>query len=149
MGACKDDDPATPPLKTFADYTLADILAEQANIIAEAVTYDAQGLTNFKAGSILFFKTTAGNYGKMEIVSVDASFNLKLNLVVYNAANGTVLTQKSALVLAVNNDAYDLDDPTVPVNLTADADFQWAALGGFRTIYFADPNGANVLLFKI
>jgi hypothetical protein len=145
MGACKDDDPVAP-VKKFADYTRADIIAVQANITADAVTYDAQGLTNFKAASILLFKTSSGNYGKMEVVSVDANYNLTMNLVVYDA-NGVVLVQKTALVLANNNDAYDLDDPDMPVVVSADADFGWATLQGFRTIYVA--NGAKLLLFKI
>ncbi len=147
FGSCKGDDPA--PVKTFADFTLADIVAQQANITAELITYDNQSLTNFKAGSILFFKTTAGNYGKMEVLSVDANFNLKLNLVVYNAQDGTVLLQKSAITLANSNSVFNLDDANMPAVDTSDADFGWMTLGGFRCIYFVDANGANVLLFKI
>jgi hypothetical protein len=148
FASCKGDDPAPVPVKTFADYTRADIVAEAAKITAEAVTYDSQNLTNFKAGSILFFKTTSGNYGKMEVLSVDANYNLTLNLVVYDL-NGVSVLQKTALVLPNNNDFYDLDDPDMPVVVSSDADFGWATLGGFRTIYFVDANGANVLLFKI
>ena len=145
MAACKGDDPATP-VKKFADYTRADIIAEQANITVEAVTYDGQGITNFKAGSILFFKTSTGNYGKMEVVSVDANYNLTINLVVYDT-NGVVLLQKNAFLIANNNDTYDLDDPDMPLVVSADADFGWATLQGFRTIYFG--NGAKVFLYKV
>jgi hypothetical protein len=147
LGACKKDKPTA--VKTFADYSLGDIVAQQANISAELVTYDHQSLTNFKAGSILFFKTTAGNYGKMEVLSVDANLNLKLNLVVYNSQDGTVLLQKSAITLGIANNVFDLDDPNMPAVITTDADFGWMTVGGYRCIYFVDANGANVMLFKI
>lgn len=145
LGACKKDKKET--VKTFADYTLKDLKDQTANITAEAIPYDAPAVTNFKTGSILFFKTNVGNYGKMQVVSVSAQYDVVANIVVFDS-NGAKLADKSNFTIPLSvSVAYDLDTSAIEQNLTADADFQWATLEGIRTLYFA--NGAKAFIYKL
>lgn len=143
FASCKGDDPA--PMKKFADYTRADILAEEANLTKDAVTFDAQGVPNFKPGSIIFFKTSDVNYGKLEVLEVKANSDLIVNLVVYNAA-GTALLTKTNFTLVLSLIYYDIDDPAMPMVDSPSADFGWSELVGIKTLIFG--NNAKAYLFK-
>ncbi len=143
FGSCKGDDPA--PVKTFADYTRADIIAEAANIKNDAISYDLPSVQNFKAGSIIFIKTSSANYGKLEVLEVDVNYNITMNLVVFDN-NGAKLLEKNTIKLLPGTNFYDLDDPDMPAVVSADGDMMWHTSNGFYTLIFNDP--AKAYLFK-
>lgn len=144
LASCNGDDPA--PVKTFADYTRADIMAEEAKLTSEEIPLDAAAIQNFKAGSIIFLKTSSGKFGKMQILEVKANSDLLLNLVVFDA-NGAKILDKSNYVLVLSAVYYDLDIATMPIVSDVTADFGWVELIGVKTLNFG--NGAKAYLFKV
>ncbi len=142
LGACKKDKPTA--VKTFADYTFQEIKAQEANFNSNPITYNGP-TTNFKLGSIIFFKTNLGNYGKMEILNVgpQSDYKLKANVVVYDP-NGTKIVDK------VLNDipaqvayGYDFDDPLLPEVSQSDpskSDFVWGVTNNILVIFFVSGN---------
>jgi len=143
FASCKGDDPV--PVKTFATYSLADIMAEADNINKDAISYDLPAVQNFKVGSIIFIKTSSANYGKLEVLEVDVNYNITLNLLVFDG-NGAKLLEKNSIKLLPGTNLYDLDDPDMPVVVSADGDMMWYTSNGFYTLIFNDP--AKAYLFK-
>jgi hypothetical protein len=143
FASCKGDDPA--PVKTFANYTRADVMAEVANINNDAISYDLPAVQNFKAGSIIFIKTSSANYGKLEVLEVDINYNITMNLVVFDN-NGAKLLEKNSIKLLPGTNLYDLDDPDMPAVVSPDGDMMWYTSNGFYTLIFNDP--AKAYLFK-
>lgn len=143
FGACKKD---KPKVKTFADYTRQDIVNQVNNITADAVPYDAPVITNFNAGSIIFFKTTAGNYGKMEVLGVSAQYDLTLNVVVFDNNGAKLVNEPNKTFPLDGNKLYDLDMNPIIEDASASGDFLWALLQGIRTT--GTVNGAKLYLFK-
>jgi hypothetical protein len=151
LGACKKDKPVVVG-KNFADYTFDDIKAQVGNFTSNLITFNAPN-TNFTAGSIIFFKTSLGNFGKMEVVSVDANKILTVNIVVYNtSANGSQLYQKNNFSIPANiYFSYDLDDSTVPETGNTDiskSDFTWGQSNSIYSLIPVDSNNAKAMLFK-
>ncbi len=74
--ACKpDNNEPQPPLKSYADVTLADIKAKETLMTTnDIVVSDANGI-KLKSGDIFFYKTNKGKFGKIEIESIDKSAN--------------------------------------------------------------------------
>lgn len=143
FASCKGDDPV--PVKTFATYSLADIMAEADNINKDAISYDLPAVQNFKVGSIIFIKTSSANYGKLEVLEVDVNYNITLNLLVFDG-NGAKLLEKNSIKLLPGTNLYDLDDPDMSAVVSADGDMMWYTSNGFYTLIFNDP--AKAYLFK-
>jgi len=144
FASCNGDDSA--PVKTFADYTRADVMAEETKLTSEEIPFDAAAVQNFKAGSIIFFKTSSGKFGKIQVLEVKANSDLLLNLVVFDA-NGAKILDKANYVLVLSAVYYDLDNSTMPIVNDATADFGWTELMGVKTLNFG--NGAKAFLFKV
>jgi hypothetical protein len=117
------------------------------NITAELITYDAPSTTNFKVGSIVFFKTNSNNYGKMKVVSVSPQSDLVVDVVVFDANGGKIVNQTNktfALSLALS---YELDSALVPEDLSSNADFAWAISAGHKSLLFF--YGAKAFLYQL
>jgi|GEM_PF-3368322 hypothetical protein len=153
FGACKKDKPLVVG-KTFADYTIQDIKAQEGNFNSNPITFNAPN-TNFKVGSILFFKTNMGNYGKVEIqnVGVKPDYKLTANVLVYDP-NGTKVVEK------VLNDipsqlsyGYDFDDPLLPEVSQSNpnkTDFVWGESNSILAMFFVSGDQlAKGFLFKL
>lgn len=146
LGACKKDK-KTESVKTFADYTQKDISDQLNNITSETITYDAPAGTNFKVGSIIFFKTNANNYGKMKVVSVSPQSDLVVDMVVFDANGGKLVNQTNKTFVLTLNVAYELDSALIPEELSQDADFAWGTAAGLKSLVFI--NGAKAYLYKL
>jgi len=97
--ACqKDENQGEPKAVSFADLTVADIKAKKAQMSAAPLVISNSGGIYFKAGDILVYKTNLGNYGKMEIVSVQQDENYKLTFkAITFKPDGTLQSQSSGL----------------------------------------------------
>lgn len=142
--ACKKDPVVTPV--NFAGITRQTIVDNTAKINQDFIFYNAPTGDNFKAGSIIFFKTSAGNFGKMEVVSVSANLSeLVINVVVYDALNAKI-AEKSNFKMLVDK-GFDFDDPLIPEGISQDTDFAWYSASGSFGIGSYSP--AALYLFKI
>ena len=97
--ACQKDDSAPEPqVKKYADIVLADIKSKEAGMTTAGLVISNSSGILFKAGDILVYKTNLGNYGKMEIVSVQQDENYKLTFkAITFKPDGTLLSQTTGL----------------------------------------------------
>ncbi len=152
FGACKKDKPVVVE-KTFADYTIQDIKAQEGNFNSNPITFNAPN-TNFKVGSIIFFKTNMGNYGKMEIQNIGPlpNINLTANVVVYDPNGVKLLEHILNAVPSQISYSYDFDNPALPMVTQSDinkADFAWGEASGILAIIFNSSDQiAKGFLFK-
>jgi hypothetical protein len=129
VGACKKSKPVTPtpaPL-SYNDITRATIVANEQKLKEDYIYYNNTTGTNFKVGSVIFYKTHSGMYGKLQIVSVMQNFqtSLTINFITYKA-NGEILTEKTNLTLIDFNRGINLDTGALVNDSTID--FQWTHL---------------------
>jgi len=99
--ACqKDENQEKPKAVNFADLTVADIKAKEAQMSEAPLVISNSAGIYFKAGDILFYKTSLGNYGKMEVISVNQAENYKLTFkAVTFKPDGTLLSSGSSLAI--------------------------------------------------
>ncbi|HNW52686.1 MAG TPA: hypothetical protein PKN21_00380, partial [Bacteroidales bacterium] len=94
----KDDTQDEPKVVSYADLSLANIKAKEAQMSVAPLVISNSGGIYFKAGDILFYKTSLGNFGKMEVISVDQADNYKLTFkAVTYKADGTMLSSCTTL----------------------------------------------------
>ena len=94
----KDDTQDEPKVVSYADLSLANIKAKEAQMSVAPLVISNSGGIYFKAGDILFYKTSLGNFGKMEVISVDQADNYKLTFkAVTYKTDGTMLSSCTTL----------------------------------------------------
>ena len=97
-GCQKDDTQDEPKVVSYADLSLANIKAKEAQMSVAPLVISNSGGIYFKAGDILFYKTSLGNFGKMEVISVDQADNYKLTFkAVTYKTDGTILSSCTTL----------------------------------------------------
>jgi len=97
-GCQKDDTKDEPKLVSYADLSLTNIKAKEAQMSVAPLVISNSGGIYFKAGDILFYKTGLGNFGKMEVISVDQADNYKFTFkAVTYKADGTILSSCTTL----------------------------------------------------
>jgi hypothetical protein len=98
--ACQKDDKQQdePKVISYTDLAIADIKAKEAQMSVAPLVISNSGGIYFKAGDILFYKTSLGNFGKMEVISVDQADNYKFTFkAVTYKADGTILSSCTTL----------------------------------------------------
>lgn len=136
--ACKKDsapDSTPVPLKTFENITYADIQTFKTDLKTDLIPVSNGINSQFvKDGSIIFYKTNAGLFGKFKLVGISAQDQLIISLVNYDN-QGAVLLSKNSVVIEANFFA-DLD---LGIELPSQnsADFFWTPGG----ISYVDPQG--------
>ena len=94
----KDDTQDEPKVVSYADLSLTNIKAKEAQMSVAPLVISNSGGIYFKAGDILFYKTSLGNFGKMEVISVDQADNYKLTFkAVTYKTDGTILSSCTTL----------------------------------------------------
>ena len=123
FAACKKDKDA------FSSVSFATVKAKEASFTTDYILVsDANGEV-LKPGSIIFYHTTGGNYGKMIIRNTGFSTNhsLVFDMVTYNP-QGTVVKSVNGLTIAIGA-LCDLD---LGIQLNADGtqSFYWSSQSG-------------------
>jgi hypothetical protein len=99
LSACKKDDPETT-VKQFDDISLAGIIEKESSLSASDLDLSNSGGLLMDAGTILFYKTSLGNYGKLEILSVDQTDNYKITLKAKTySPDGILLSETTSLAI--------------------------------------------------
>jgi hypothetical protein len=131
--ACKKDKPA--PV-TYETITRDFIFKQGANLKDIDISIGKNGFSDLNPGAIILFKSHLGNYGKMEIVSVNAAditYPVVFNLTVYKP-DGQV--QASVENQAISS-SYGLDLET------------GTAASGFGFLQHNSNNGVDFYFFSI
>lgn len=149
ISSCSKDDvtpiptPPTPAATNFAEIGLSHIqfknsLLSNANIQAT----DGTGIL-WPAGTVIIFKTTAGTYGKFEVVSINLAQNasITINVVLFNT-DGTIKSTTNSIVVR-GTYSCDLDIPAEQSS-GLQIDFFWSRPTKFDT--FLEPKNSAVFL---
>ena len=136
--ACKKDsapDSTPVPLKTFENITYADIQTFKTDFKTDLIPVSNIINSQFvKDGSIIFYKTNAGLFGKFKVVGISPQSQLIISLVNYDN-QGDVLLSKNSVVIEPSFFA-DLD-LGIQVPSQNSADFFWTPGG----VSYVDPQG--------
>lgn len=133
LASCKKDDPA--PV-TYDSITRGFIVKQEANLKDIDISIGKNGVSDLKAGAIILFKSHLGNYGKLEVLSVDASdikYPITYNLTVFQA-DGQV---KASVTNQVMQSTYGLDLES------------GTAISGFDYLIHNSNNGVDFYLFSM
>ncbi|MCI4442201.1 MAG: hypothetical protein JHC39_01740 [Lentimicrobium sp.] len=140
ISSCSKDDatpiptpaPPTPAATNFAEIRLSHIQAKNSLMTAANIqATDGTGVL-WPAGTVMIFKTTAGTYGKFEVVSINLALNdaLTINVVLFNA-DGTVKSTTNNIVVR-GTFGCDLDIPAED-GAGLQSDFKWDRLSATDT----------------
>lgn len=117
LGACKKDKPIS-----YGNMDMSAIKKQESKFKDTPITaIDADAKVVLKEGAVIIFKTNTGNYGKLQVVSVEQN-QLTFNLKVFNAADGSELASKVSAVITQSN-WWDLDTGTASINNESDLDY--------------------------
>jgi hypothetical protein len=146
LTSCSKDEPAPTPSPTnYNEIKLTDIqnrssLMTAANILAS----DAVGLL-WKKGNVVIFKTSAGTFGKFEVVEIEKvnNYALVLNITIFNPNGSTKNIIKGLLIRGTWGCNLDIPEEDVT---SLKADFFWSRPTQFDT-YLVPNNGAVFLKY--
>lgn len=124
LSACKKDSNSKPG--NYGEIKNEHIAALESSMASQAIAaVNASGTLLLKPGDIIVFKTNKGRFGKMQIVSIDATDNYKLT---FNAAcydpDGSTYKSKSNVSIRGTWSA-DLDEIVEESTLPGTLDFFW------------------------
>jgi uncharacterized protein YcfL len=124
--ACKKDsapDSTPVPLKTFENITYADIQTFKTDLKTDVITVSNNINSQLvKDGSIIFYKTNAGLFGKFKVVGISAQDQLIISLVNYDNQGAVILSKNSIIIEATYFADLDLG---IQVPSQNSADFFW------------------------
>jgi hypothetical protein len=147
--ACSKEDPETEPaLMNYEEIKLSDIKAKESVLSPSGmVISDAAGIY-FKPGDILFYKTSMGRLGKMQIISVDQAANYKITLkaTTYESTGAVCSECTSAQVRGTW--IFDLDQMVELDDISENEDF-WNERINVTDTHFTPQNGASFLRYSI
>lgn len=105
---------------------------------------DANSAPVLHKGAVVIFKTNNGNYGKLQIVSVEQN-QITYNFKVFKAADGSEIAGKTSAVTKVGF-WWDLDIGVEKSDNTSDLDYNTGGQGNSQ--YLIPLGGAVFLLYS-
>jgi hypothetical protein len=141
MASCNSDEEPQPTYDSFFDITLSDVMAK-AGSFSESSLDAIQGDPILPEGTILFFQTSDGRFGKMEITHYDFDDNHKMSFrfVTYESDNSGHIFAGSDVATVKGTYKFNLDanqEEIVPM-----PDFWWDRVIDDYTV-FVPKNGAT------
>lgn len=148
ISSCSKDDVAPTPAPTnFDEIKLADIQNRSSLMTGTKIkSSDFIGLL-WQKGAVYIFKTSEGDFGKFEVVSIEKEYNygLTVNITVYNS-NGTPKGGALKGLFIRGTYACNLDLPD-DEDFGLQSDFLWNRQTEFDT-YLVPSNGAVFLKYE-
>lgn len=148
-GGCtkEDPDPQTP-LIDYAKIKLPDIQAKNLALKTSGMIISDAGGIYFKAGDILFYKTSLGRYGKMKIINVDQADNYKLSFMATTYENNGAVFNESSAAIARGSWIFDLDQMEELEDASVNEDFWNERINPIDT-HFVPKNDASFLRYTL
>lgn len=100
FSGCKKEEDQSTTVKKFDDISIADLKEKESSFSTTDLDISNSAGLVMNTGTILFYKTSLGNYGKLEIISIDASDNFKITLKAKTfSPEGTLVSETSSLAI--------------------------------------------------
>jgi hypothetical protein len=146
--ACSKEDPENEPsLMNYQEIKLSDIKAKESALSSSGmVISDAAGIY-FKPGDILFYKTSKGRLGKMEIISVDQTANYKITLKATTYENTGAVCSACTSAQVRGTWIFDLDQMEELDDVSENEDF-WNERINATDTHFTPQNQASFLRYS-
>jgi hypothetical protein len=122
----------------FDSITFDDILNKSSGLSNQRIDTIYGSVEQILPGQVILYKTSSGNYGKMEIV--DYAYDLRVRWVTYEGSSGNVIKSGDDLMIR-GTWLCDLDAGS-EVGVTPEADFHWGIQSAGVEQYIDPKNGA-------